>query len=224
MKILNISSEILGDGITNIISKSTNYVCKSNETLFYWFFLPIIIMLILILLLKFKEEIRIKYLLYFSKRGYVRIHYIKENKKLISKLKKLDKYNTFNFKNRKYVLEKMYDFLIGYDKYNFPIFMYDFQFILPMKIDKISIDKKICTDLGIKVNDKDAPNKISQINMKIDSAILKLVYDKKLMSDLYSISKDSEFKKVLLYGIGGLVLLFFLYWTGYLEKLIDYFL
>ena len=225
MGLYNISEQILQKGYSNVVSTSNNFSCNNGISyLFNWFFLPIIIILILLLLLKFSEEIKIKFLLYFSKRGFVRIHYIKENKKLISKLKRLDQYNTFDFKKRKYVLEKMYDFIIGYDKYNFPIFMYDFQFILPLTIDKKSIDYKISESLGIKKGDKDYSDKISQINMKIDSTILKLVYDKKLMSDLYSISGDSDLRKKILYAVGGLILLGFLYYSGYLEKIINYFL
>lgn len=220
----NISSSILGTG-TGKIKEVATWSCQQNfQNVFYYFLLPLLVGFFLLLLLKFKDEIKLKYLLYFSKRGYVRIWIIKENKKVVSKLKKLDKFNNFKIGKRKYNLEKMYDFLIGYDEYNFPIFMYDFNFILPLKVDKQTIDKHLEQQFDLEeLEDNKKGDFISQLTMKIDSSILRIVYDKKLLSDLYSISKgDADFKQKLIYGVLILFAFLVLYYTGWLERILEF--
>lgn len=229
MAIYNITADFLGNGtgkIPNAISDVMTFSCSQNFfNIFIYFLLPLLIGLLLLIILKFKEEIKLKYLLYFSKRGYIRIWYITPNKKIIEHLKKLDKFNNFVFSNRKYNLEKMYNFLIGYDKYNFPIFMYDFNFILPLKVTKKDLDQEIIEQFNLDViKDQAKRDKcISQITLKMDSSILKTVYDKKLLSDLYSISKGSlELKQKIIYAVLIFAGLIILYYTGLLAKILAF--
>ena len=210
--------EKLGDGIEKIIT--SNAVCRLDfEAMFWWFWFPVLLMLLMILLMKYKEEIRTKLMLAFSKQGYIRIYLIKENKKIVKKLVKLDSFNNFKIQKRKYNLEKMYDFLLGYDEHNFPVFLYDYQFILPLKITAKTVTKQIKEQLGAE-NLEDS--QISALTMKLDSAILKTVYDKKLISDLYSISGDSNLRNKVFWAIVGGVVLILLWYTGYLDKIISY--
>jgi len=207
----------LGDGVRRITNE---FICKGSYMDFlYYFIIPIIIGLLLLIILRYKEEFTKLFLKYYSKSGYIRIFFIMPNKRLLDKLIKLDKFNNFNVGKRKYSLEKMYDFIIGYDKYNFPIFMYDFQFIMPLKISMTKVTEDIRQQLGDDLDEED----ISAITLKIDSSILRTVYDKKLISDLYSISGDNTLKRNMIYIIGGLILLGFLYYTGYLEQILSYF-
>lgn len=223
----NISQDIL-TGAGQTAQKTTeivkNSVCGLNFTEYiYFFLLPLIFLILAILIFRYRDIIKIKYLGIKSGLGYVKILFIKENKKIKEKLVKLDKYNTFNIGNRKYSLEKMYDFIIGYDKNNFPVFMYNINFILPLKIEQTTITEDIKKSVNLsEFTDKEKDNKISQIIMSIDSTILKTVYDKKLISDLYSISGDNSFKKILLYGGLAIVGFTILYYTGLLDKILNY--
>ena len=203
------------------IKALTSVECSQNifKDIFFWLILPIIGILLILLIMRYKDVIKVKFLKILATKGYIRIYYITENKRIIKKLVKLDTYNNFRIKKRLYTLDKMYDFLFGYDKYGFPVFFYDFQFILPLKITKQAIDAQIIQQLNI---DKKDTSSISAVNLVLDSAILQTVYKKKLMSDLYSISQDSGSKKLIIYIVAGIIVLFFLYYTGYLEKIIGY--
>lgn len=223
MEIINKTITITNDYVNAVTTGTKDFFCKGNYLDFFLFvLLPIILVLILLFMLLFRNQLKTKFMLYFADRGYVRIWFLKENKKLISKLVKLDKYNMFDIKKRRYTLEKMHDFIIGYDEYNFPIFLYDHQFIIPLKIDKNKVNEIIKTQFNLEgVEPIEQDEFISQITMSIDSSILKLVYDKKLMSDLYSISKGSLIESRWFWVIVGVILLGFLYYTGYLEKIIN---
>lgn len=144
------------------------------------------------------------------------------NKRIVSKLKKLDKFNTFKFKKRRYVLEKMHDFIIGYDKYGLPIFMYDNNFIIPMKITEKNINEQLRESLkesGLEISD----DLISEFTLKIQPSIFQIVYDKKLVSDLYSLSSGDEFKKTIMYIVIGFIILIVLYYTGLLAEILSFF-
>lgn len=214
-----------GNTTQTIWTKSNEFACDGTyENTFYYFLLPLLLFIICLVLIRYKTEIKLKFMTFFSKRGYIKILFIKQNKKMKEKLVKLDTYNNFSFEKRKYNLDKMYDFIVGYDKYNFPIFMYDVNFIIPLKMEKKEIDEMIRNQLlEIGVSEEDIKETISQIILKIDSSVLQTVYDKKLLSDLYSItSADVDFKKKMIYIIGGLIILAFLYYTGYLDKILAY--
>lgn len=220
----------LSEYLTNTTGRITGKIAETIscdiglEPIFYWFMLPLIFIIILLIILRFKEEIKLRFMFFFSKRGYIKIYYILTNKKIKERLKKLDKFNNFQIGKRKYNLDKMHDFIIGYDKYNFPIFMYDVNFILPFKMEKKTIDETITQQYNLeelKIEDKNEI--ISQIIMKIDSSILKTVYDKKLISDLYSISSgDIDLRKKIYIGIGIFILLIFMYYTGLLDQILSY--
>jgi len=171
-------------------------------------------MLFLFVILKYRKFLMLKY---FSKRGYVKIFFRLDNKRILEKFIKLDKYNSFQIKKGKYTLEKLQDFIIGYDKNNFPIFMFDKNFILPLTITEKELTATIKKDLGITDS-----KKISALVMKLDSSILKTVYDKKLISDLYSVSGSEDFKRKMVMVIIGIVLLVILYYTGILSSLLSF--
>lgn len=222
----NASANIVGDGYDSILyagGQVKNAACSIDFSyIFFYFFIPLLIMLLFILLIKFSIPIQKRFYRIFLSGGYIKIMYIMPNKSIKFKLKKLDKFNTFNFKSKKYSLERMFNFIVGYDKYGFPIFMYDNSFILPLKITK----KKLNTEIKNQIKDvqhiidlKEQQDMISAFTMSIEPEILKTVYDKKLMSDLYSISGDDSFKKTLIW-IGLIIaLLLILYYTGLLEKI-----
>lgn len=203
-----------------------NSVCTLNfNTALYLYIIPFIVFLIFLILIRYKDFLMYKFLRFKSHIGYIKILFIKENKTIEEKLIKLDKYNTFNIGKRKFTLEKMHDFIIGYDKNNFPVFMYDINFIIPLKIEKTEIDKTFINDIPKEISDINGKNvnEISQLVLKIDSTILRTVYDKKLLSDLYSIStEDIKFKKIILYSILGILGFIILYYTGLLSKILAF--
>jgi hypothetical protein len=195
-------------------------VCElKGQDLFLYILAPILLGLILILLMLLRENIRIKWFKFFGSKGYIRVQMKLENERLISKIVKLDKFNNFKFptaKDRLYSLEKMYNFVFGYDRYGFPVFLYDVNFILPLKINNQNLTEEIKAQLNI----TDAET-ISAVSMKLDSSIYHTVYDKKLISDLYSISGSNEWKKQLVWVLLGVGALVVLYYTGLLGKLLE---
>ena len=114
-------------------------------------------------------------------------------------------------------MEKVTNFIIGYDKNSLPVFMYDVNFILPLSITKEKLSKEI--RLQLQITDID---KISALNLRLDSSILNLVYDRKLLSDLYSISSSSEFKQKLIWIILIMAGLVIAYYTGVLDWLLSF--
>lgn len=210
--IYNISLEKLQQGNQIITDCSIPY-----DNIFKFFFLPLIIVLILLVLLKYIEPIKLYFLSIFRKRGYIKIMFWLPNRTIKEKIIKLDNFDNFSFKNRKYNLNKMWDFLQGYDKQGFPIFFYDYQFILPLKITKKKITKEIKEQLNITDDEE-----ISAIEMQLESSILHTVYSKRLLSDLYSISKGNIFDQKLIYILLGIAVLIVLYYTGLLDKILDF--
>ncbi len=95
--------------------------------------------------------------------------------------------------------------------------MYDVNFILPLSITKEKLSKEI--RLQLQITDID---KISALNLRLDSSILNLVYDRKLLSDLYSISSSSEFKQKLIWIILIMAGLVIAYYTGVLDWLLSF--
>ncbi|GAG92751.1 unnamed protein product, partial [marine sediment metagenome] len=81
--------------------------------------------------------------------------------------------------------------------------------------------KRALQESGLK-DDEDLSEKITAVGLKIDSNILYTVYDKKLLSDLYSVSKSSEFNEKLLWIIAIVIGLVIMYYTGILETLLGY--
>lgn len=203
------------------IQQQLNLCIVDLHELFYWFFLPLIIGLIIILILIFKKRLKELFDRFLLKRGWVKIIHIGQNKNINVKLIKLDKYSSFTFRKRRYTLNKMNEFFIGYSKGS-PVYIFSENFVLPLIIDKDNIKESLIKsfkDSGIEVNN----NKIESLSLKIDSEVLEEVYKRKLISDLYSISKgELEFKKIALYIGAGILLFIILYYTGLLEKILGF--
>ena len=222
-ELLNISMEKLRDYGDTV--SSSEFLCPVIDNTYQYIFLPLLGGLLIWLLIRYKDQIMERYYMFFAKRGYVKIHYLMPNRRMKEKMKKLDVFNTFSFKNKRYSLENMHGFIVGYDKNNLPIFMYDNNFILPLKVTKKDIDDELRRQLadmrGVmpeEIEDKE----ISRFHLLIDSSILDMTYNRKLMKDLYEISKTKTLPPMLLYIIIGAGLLFVLYITGYLEPLIEW--
>jgi len=214
----NLPAEI-GNGLERV--DVSQLVCKIDfNNIFNLFFLPIILILIIFLILRYKEQLINLYYKFFSKRGYVKILYRLENRRVKEKLVKLDKYNNFTIGKRKYSLEKMFHFIYGYDKYNFPIFLYDFTFILPLTITKENMTNEIIKEYNLNPKVEKDSKKISAVSMKLDSNILHTVYDKKLISDLYSISGGSIFENKLFIIIAIIIFIIIAYYTGLLQDVL----
>lgn len=223
------SNEFIERGIERIeyhAPIACNFIRDINyNEIFLWFFLPLLSILGLILLFKYRDVIEEYLLNIFSKSGFIKICMIQDNKNIKEKLIKLDKYNNFKFKNRKYNLDKMTEFIIGYQK-NMPVFIYSFRFIFPMKMEKIKIEDEIKRALkksGIENDDMIIEEKIQALVLKIDSSTLNLVYDKKLLSDLYSISSgDSELRNKIFWAVVISIGLIVSYYTGLLDIVLSY--
>jgi hypothetical protein len=216
---LELPIDKIGDGIAPLLQHIPTVCELKGQDLFLWIILPLLIGLFLILLMLLRDTIKLKWFRVFATKGYIRVFMIKENKRIMSRIVKLDKFNNFQFpgiSDRKFSLEKMYEFILGYDKYGFPVFLYDVNFILPLKIDNILLTQQIKSQLGIT-----EPEKISAVTMKLDSSIYYTVYDKKLISDLYSISGGQEFKQKLIWILLIAAGIFVLYYTGILGQILE---
>lgn len=220
---INQTKNFLKDSFIPIIKENT--VCNVDTYgIFLWWILPCLLFLIILLIIRNRNYFLVKWFKFQSQRGLIKIILRRENKNLKEFLVKIDTYGNFKFKKRRYTLENLQDFIIGYDKHKFPVFFYDYQFILPLEITKTKIDnelKKILKNMGIPK--KEQEEKISQFAMAINPAMLDLVYSRKLMSDLYSISRDENTKKILIFAIIGIALLIILYYTGLPESLLGFF-
>jgi hypothetical protein len=129
-----------------------------------------------------------------------------KNMQLKPILVRLDVMSNFKhklLKDKLYTLNDMHDYIIGYDIQGFPTFFYDEEFILPWKITNISVNEKIKEDLNITDNNVKF---IKAIAMRINAGTLRLVYDKKLMSDIYNASgKPLSWKWIIIIGAGLVV-------------------
>jgi len=212
--------------------KGINYLASNSQDIFTFFFLPLIILIALLLVLKYSEEIRNYVNKKLSTNGYVKIFMRLHNKELKEVMIKLDAYNNFNFRKGKYNLDKMYNFIFAY-KNGVPIIIYDINYFLPCKIDNDFNVEKIKNELleGIKENEDLSQSEVEEIinkkvraiKLKINPKIIKTVYDKKLVEDLYkqTTSSNDFFNKYGLYiliAIGILIL----YVSGYLTPIMNY--
>lgn len=200
--------------ITNYINKipANNY-----HLFFYQFLLPLMFCLIVFLYITFKVTIDRFIKNKFANFGYVQIWYIKTNRRINIKMIKLDEFGNFHIGKKRYSLERMYHFVIGYRE-NIPVFMYDSTFILPLVIEKKKIDDKIKAEYkkaGIDLKDTD----VSGISIKLEPQILELVYKKKLISDLYSSVKTND--SILLWILIAIGVIAVLYFTGALEPILN---
>lgn len=206
----------IGDGISSVFTgdKSDIPCMLPFSTIFYYFLLPLLIGLIILLLLKYKTFVLNKfyYKKFLGNKGYIKIILLLTNRRLKEQMVKLDKYNNFKIGKRTYSMEKVQNFIIGYDKNSIPVFMYDINFILPLRITKEKLTSEIKSQLDITEE-----KTINALTMKLDSSILNLVYDRKLLSDLYSISSSNEFKQKLIWVVIIMMGLAIAYYTGLLD-------
>jgi hypothetical protein len=209
------------DKTGNVIQKAveTNVTCNSDN------FYKILIMLfwigVVILIYFFRKNILDKINNTKGNFGYIKIWMKFENQKIKEKLIKIDQFKNFEYKRGSYNLDKMQSFIYGYDSNNIPIFLYDKNFIIPLKVDKVKVTdeiKKSFDDAKIEYDESD----IQAIMLRIDSSTYNLAWNRKLMKDLYDISKSNKMDlwKWLLIGL-GVVVVFIMLQTGALEQLIQ---
>lgn len=221
--------------VTDSTVESGKEAIKNNTeifpVLFNYFFLPLIIGLILIIILKYNNEIKIFINKKLSSHGYVKIWVRMDNKDIKKKMVKLDEYNNFVFKKGKYNLDKMDSFIFGYEN-NIPIVIYNNNYFMPCEIDIPNNEEEVIKDIReayIDYTEEEikqiTDKKINALRLKINPQIIKTIYDKKLVQDLYKVSTaGNEFLVKygfwILIGVGIL----FLYVTGYLEPILQEFL
>lgn len=221
--------ELIDRGIERIIPLENSYVCRFFTNLplndiFYYFLLPLLVLIVLLLIYIYRDKIKEFITSLYSKAGYVKIMMILDNKNITHKYKKLDKFNIFKFKKKRYNLDKMNEFIIGYEE-NMPVFLYNLRFVFPLSITEKYLNNEVKNQIKDKEILKETvlENKIKALILKIDSSILNLVYDKKLLSDLYSISAgDSELKNKIFWALIISVGLVIAYYTGLLDKVLEY--
>ena len=202
--------ENTGEHITNIIP----YL----NSIFIFLILPVILILILFLALKYKTEIKVYLDKHNAKKGRIKIKEIQANKHIKNKYIKLDEYNNFSIGKRKYNITEIEKYIIGYEN-TIPTFLVYQNLIVPLLVDNISISKEIETAFNLD-KEKDKID-FRAVILKINPQTLDLVYTRKLLSDLYSISKSpNEFlQKYFIYIlIGGGVLL--MWYLGYLDDIL----
>lgn len=212
---------------TERINEITNSViCNMSSLnyfdLFIYLIIPILITIFgLILLLnkeKFQKWIESKYI----SSGYIKILYVNNSKRGKYKILPLDKYKNFTFgtgkKKKMYSLQEMEKYIAWYDEKNTPVFLYKENFILPFIIDDISLTKQIKEEFELE-DDIDSESKIPALKMMLEPNVLNMIYDKKLLSDLYDTSVSDQFKEklvwALLIGIGLIIA----YYTGLIDKI-----
>jgi hypothetical protein len=186
------------------------------EQFFILFLIPVICMIILFIILKNWNQIKDYIKKIQSNYGYILILMLGNNKRIKEVMVKLDEYNSFMFKKKKYSLESMSHFIIGY-RNNIPVFFYQENFILPLVIEKSKINETIRKAYkNVKLTD----NEVNAIGIKFDPQILELVYRKKLIQDLYASVKDTGNSTFIMWALiifGGILVLYF---TGLLEPLL----
>lgn len=192
--------------------------------------ITILVILILILLgfiivLWFRNELKVYFEKQLMKHNYIKIWIIGDNKHIKEKMIQLDEFNNFTFKGRKYSLDDLRNYVIGYIK-GVPVIMYDKRFILPLTINDYLLTEESKRALGItdEVLNADKTgqlkHKISALYLKIDSSVVGIVYKKKLLSDLYDMGDGNI--DAIWYWMGGafLLVLFILYVTGSLDPVL----
>ena len=207
---------------TERIQEITNDIICSMSSwnwfeIFWFFLLPIAICIIGFVALMNKDYITNLIESWYIKRGYIKIFIMSNSKRLHTSIKKLDKYKRFKIGKKSFSLEEMENYIFAYDKKNVPIFLYHEDFVLPFTIDEKEITEEIKKAYNLTDNDKD---KISAVKMRIDSSILGMIYDKKLLSDLYDTTVSDAFKEKMVWVVLGALGLVIAYYTGMIDQLI----
>lgn len=221
--IYNIKDSVLTTTTEKIKHYSNNMVCSISEWNFndimYYFILPLIILVLLLIIFYYRNQIKELIEIKLINTGFIKVFILTNSKRLKIKIKKLDKFKRFKFRGKSYSLDDMENFIFCFDKNNIPVFLYHINFVIPLTIDKKELTEDIKKTYGFDEEDKE---EISAVKMRLDSDILRMIYDKKLLSDLYDASSGSVLREKIVYILIGLMLLIFAYYTGYLDKILSY--
>jgi len=211
----------------NIGNSIKEISCKFDYTLFFFFFfIPIIIFISMIWTFFNWKKIKKFIEKYKLKNNYIKVKIISENKNIVTKLVLMDKYNKFSFKDRDYTLEDLQKYVIGYEK-GTPFLLYDKRFIFPLVLSEYTVKLEAMSELGLTEKDLETDSKgllkekINALYLKVDSALLNIVYRKKLISDLYDVSKEHKIDPMIIYVAGGVIVLIVLYFSGALTPILE---
>lgn len=215
--------------IFNSIEPVKENIVSFNYVMFlYGFLLPIILIILGLLFLSFKKQV-LEYIENIKlKNNYIKIWMIGNNKHIKVKTILMDKYNTFRLNKKKYVLDDLRSYIIGYIK-GIPVLLFDSRFIFPLTLNEYTIKKEILNNMGIKEDDiSQLTNKekqllefnIKALYMRVDSSLLDTVYSKKLISDLYDASSDFKIDPIMIYAGLGLLVFALLWFTGIIPQIL----
>jgi len=215
--------------LNDVSPKVTAWSCGFNfYVFFYLFLLPILLIILGIIAYVFRAKIKEKWTIFLLKNNFIKIKIINENKNIKTKYILLDKFNNFKLKNRKYCLEDINKYIIGYEK-GVPLLMFDKRFIFPLIVNEMLIEKEVLKTMGFKnKNDLNEEQKqklkenISALYLSVDSSLLNIIYDKKLLDDLYNASGDDSLRKILIIAGIGILILIVLYYTGMLDQILGF--
>jgi len=227
MGLKNFTSEIkdIGEGILKIetikyLDKASCSFKTSTELHIILYF--ILLLLLLLVILKYKKFFMHLIRWNQARRGFVHIMYRLPNKRIVDKFKELDKYNNFKIKNCLHSLDKMHDYIFGFDKKNFPVFLYDKHFILPLKLDTKTINEELKSDYKIETGEDLTKTELQVLKLKIDSSVLETVYDRKIIQDLYKEPLDKTYLFIVL-GVVIAIIIIVLIVTGQWKELMPFF-
>lgn len=205
-----------GEVVKEIVKNNSIINTSNTLTIIQWS----VWLLILILIFIFRNSIKEKIQQTKGNLGYLKIWMKLENQKIKEKLIKIDQFKNFTFKGSSFNLDKMQTFIYGYDKNNVPIFLYDKNFIIPLKVDRIEVTNeitKLLNDAGIEKTEE----WVEAIMLRIDSSTYNMAWDRKLLKDLYDISKNKPdiWKYIIIAVIA--VVIFILVQTGALQEFLN---
>ena len=223
------SIRVIYDGIAENVVTTYNNVEPYIGSIFNYIILPSLVIMALYWLVTYKSNFMAWLDKVRGSRGYVRIKIMMDNNHIKTKMVKPDRFNNFALMGKTFNLDKIQNYILGYEN-NIPTILFHHKYMIPLMVRDMDIDAEILDSLGYTADDiasldekgiENLKGKVKAISLRIDSTILNIVYTKKLISDLYSAVEDSGFNKSLLkwavIGIG----LFIAYKTGHLQQLFD---
>lgn len=217
------------DGMTEKVTEVYNGVHPYINDIFMYIILPALVVCVLYFLIIYKKQFLVWKDKHLANKGFIRIKVLQDNNHINTKMIKLDSYNNFTYKSKTYNLDKIQNYIIGYEN-NIPTILFYHKWIIPLMIRDINIEKTIVKDLGYTADDLKSLSeskitelkvKIKSIILKTDSTMLNLIYSKKLISDLYNVSMDNSMNPTLLKILIGGCGLALLWYTGYLDIILD---
>ena len=208
------------DRIKEITNDAVCYISNNYVELFWYFLIPVAICIIGFIIMMHKRKISNWIESKYIQKGYVKVYMLSNSKRLTKKIKKLDKYSKFKLGKKAYSLDDMENFIFAYDKKNVPIFLYHTDFILPFTVQTQKLTDEIKNEFEL---DDENKEEISAIKMRISSSILGMIYDKKLLSDLYDTTVSDNFKERMVYIVLAVLGLVIAYYTGILDRILEFF-